>query len=151
MSSQPHRPSRWLPLLGLACFAFTGCFRVEVRSGLPPADPPPRYDYSWRHGYLFGLVTEDSYLELSRVCPQGWAQLEEQGDLLTGLATVLTLGGYAPRRVTIVCADGTVSSQAPLAGYDTPIVPETYPAEYLGAPPPPPPPIQPGPAAPQRD
>jgi hypothetical protein len=100
---------------------------------------------------LFGLVTQQAGLELSRVCPNGWAQLEEQGDLLTGIATIATLGLYAPRRVTVVCADGTVPPRPALEGYDTPLVSETYPAEQLGAPPPPPPPLRPGTAAPQRD
>ncbi len=129
-----------------------GCYRVRVRSGLPPADPPPEYDFRWRHGYLFGLLTEDTDLELSRVCSSGWAELQEQGDLLTGVATVATLGLYAPRRVTVVCAVATVSPEPPLYGYDTQRVTDVaYPAREEGAPPPPPPPLHPEPASPHRD
>jgi hypothetical protein len=128
--------------------ALGGCYRVRVQSGLPPGDTAPNQDFRWYNTFGFGLVQPEGPIDLGELCPTGWAELEEQTDLLTGSVAVATLGLYTPHRVTVVCARPGEDVPA-MFGYD-PIEDHeaTYPATRAGDPPPPPRPQRPAPAQP---
>lgn len=133
----------------LACGAallLSSCYRVHVQSGLPPGDTAPNQDFEWHDAFFFGLVHPYGAIDLSVHCPQGWAEIEEQTDLLTGSASVATFGIYTPHRITVVCA--RPGEQVPaMFGYDTVQSGRaTYPAVTAGDPPPPPLPRRPQPA-----
>lgn len=126
--------------------ALGGCYRVHVQSGLPPGDTAPGQDFRWYNGFLLGLVQPEGPIDLTELCPSGWAELEEQTDLLTGSVSVLSFGVYTPHRVTVICArpGGDVPA---MFGYDAIHDSEgTYPATRAGDPPPPPRPQRPAPA-----
>ncbi len=132
-----------LALLALTALS-SGCYRASLSSGLPPGDAAPDYDFRWKHAFLFGVADNDADLDLFVVCPHGWAEIDEQHDILTATTTLGTLGIYTPRRVTIVCAGPTKSQRPARYGYDLPLTPdEHYPARNPGDPPPPPPPRAP--------
>lgn len=126
-------------LLGL----LPGCYRVRVQSGLPPGETAPGQEDRWYHAFLLGLAEPQGPIQLSELCPGGWAELEEQSDFLTGAVAVGTLGLYTPHRLTIVCA--RPGSHVPaMFGYDSPRAEQTtYPASRAGDPPPPPLPQRP--------
>jgi hypothetical protein len=135
-------------LARLALVALTtlssGCYRASLSSGLPPGDAAPDYDFRWKHAFLFGTADNDEDLDLFVVCPHGWAEIDEQHDILTATTTLGTLGIYTPRRVTIVCVARTKSLRPAQNGYDLPLtLDDAYPARSLGDPPPPPPPRSP--------
>lgn len=135
----------------LACLALllVGCFRVRTQSGLPPGDTAPDQDFRWYHAFLFGLAQPEAPVNLTEHCPQGWAEIEEQTDFLTGAFAIGTLGFYTPHRITIVCARAAGHDVPAMFGYD-PIRDHraTYPATRAGDPPPPLRPQRPLPAAP---
>jgi hypothetical protein len=81
----------------------SGCFRTTVRSGAPPDKVAAGHDQRWHGGYLLGAVEASGPHDLSAACPEGWAQIELETRPLQTLATVLTLGIYAPQSETIVC------------------------------------------------
>lgn len=131
-----------------AALLLSSCYRVHVQSGLPPGDTAPQQDFDWHNAFFFGFVHPGGPIDLSIHCPQGWAEIEEQTDLLTGSVSVATFGIYTPHRITVVCA--RPGSEVPaMFGYDTIHAhPATYPAVTTGDPPPPPLPRRPLPADP---
>lgn len=141
MNGQRSRHLLRVAGLTLAACASVGCYRAHVSSGLPPGDPAGAWDFRWKHAFLFGQADTDENTDLSRVCPSGWAEIDERHDLLTAATTVGTLGMYTPRRVTVVCAGPTRSLRPAQRGYDPPLVEDLgYPSASPGDPPPPPPP-----------
>ncbi len=131
-------------LVAIVATGSSGCYRVHVRSGLPPGEAAEGYDYRWHHGLLWGLVSPGGTYDLARICPAGWAEIDEQSDLLTVGTTAVTLGVYAPHRVTLICARETHTELPPTHGYP-PSSPgrATYPSESAGDLPPPPLPLRP--------
>jgi hypothetical protein len=96
---------RGAPLSSLAlCLLLLGCATTTLRSGEPPGRTAPGFDERWHPGFLFGTVRGAPQYELSRACPQGWAEVRVEADPFTILAGALTLFIYSPSRVTIVCA-----------------------------------------------
>jgi len=58
----------------------------------------------WLNFFIFGIVGEQD-LDVRQFCPDGRvAQVETHGNFGTGIVTVLTIGIYAPRKVTVTCA-----------------------------------------------
>jgi hypothetical protein len=103
-------------LVGLLASA---CFRTTIHSGLPPDGPAPGFDRRWHSGFVFGLVEIDGPYDLQQLCPVGWSELASDMEPLQVAAFVLTLGIYAPQRVTIVCARGSQTG-APVLGHPPP-------------------------------
>ena len=89
--------------LVMSC-ALLGCASTTLRSGEPPGKTAVGFDEKWHAGFLFGTVRGMEPYELSRVCPNGWAEIRVEPDPFTLLAGALTLFIYSPSRVTVVCA-----------------------------------------------
>jgi hypothetical protein len=81
-----------------------GCATSTVRSGEPPGKTAAGLDEKWHAGFLFGTVRGLERFELSRACPNGWAEIRIAPDPFTLLAGAMTLFIYSPSRVTVVCA-----------------------------------------------
>ena len=91
-----------LTIIGV--FTLLGCATTTVRSGEPPGKTATGFDERWHPGFLFGTVRGVERYDLSRACPQGWAEIRIEPDPFTLLAGVVTLFIYSPSRVTVVCA-----------------------------------------------
>ncbi|MEZ4223961.1 MAG: hypothetical protein R3B13_23635 [Polyangiaceae bacterium] len=98
-----------------ASLVLSGCFTTTVRSGQPPAREA-LYD-AWHDGYLAGLIESDGPYDLSRSCPEGWAEITTELQPLQTLVTVVTLMIYSPQSVTIVCAAPGAPRVPPHSGY----------------------------------
>ena len=81
-----------------------GCATTTLRSGEPPGRTAAGFDERWHPGFLFGTVRGVARYDLSRACPQGWAEIRIEPDPFTLLAGAVTLFIYSPSRVTVVCA-----------------------------------------------
>lgn len=88
----------------LAGLVLLGCATTTLRSGEPPGKTATGFDERWHPGFLFGTVRGVERYDLSRACPQGWAEIRIEADPFTVLAGAVTLFIYAPSRVTVVCA-----------------------------------------------
>jgi hypothetical protein len=132
--------------LGIAtCIAATACFSTVVKSGAPPAAAAIEYDEKWHSGLIFGLAELSGPYDLSRICPNGWAEIRTETSFVNGLVQLVTWNIYNPQTVTVRCAAGalppTISGNAPAPALGSPPV--------LGAPSAPPPapaPVAPPPA-----
>jgi hypothetical protein len=83
----------------------TACFETTVRSGLPPADPAPGHHARWHHAFMFGLLEASGPYDLAELCPHGWSEIQTESDPVHGLLLLLSVGIYAPARVTVICAE----------------------------------------------
>jgi Bor protein len=58
----------------------------------------------WLNFFVFGLVGEET-VDVRRFCPDGRvAQVQTHGNFGTGIVSILTIGIYTPRKVTVTCA-----------------------------------------------
>jgi hypothetical protein len=80
------------------------CATTTLRSGEPPGRTAAGFDERWHSGFLFGTMRGVARYDLSRACPQGWAEIRIEPDPFTLLAGTVTLFIYSPSRVTVVCA-----------------------------------------------
>jgi len=88
----------------IAALALTGCWRMTVRNGNQVGPTPIEYDGKWHSGFLWGLVETSGPYDLSKICPQGWAEIHTETPFVQGLVQVLTLQIYNPQGVTVRCA-----------------------------------------------
>jgi hypothetical protein len=65
----------------------------------------------WTSTWIFGLV-EAKPIDVRSDCPGGVALVETQMTFVNGVATVLTLGIWVPRTVTITCAGAAATLPA---------------------------------------
>jgi len=136
-------------MLGFATsVALSGCYTSVVKSGAPAAPPAAEYDEKWHSGLIFGLVELSGPYDLSRICPQGWAEIKTETSFLNGLVQLLTWNIYNPQSVTVRCAGGMVPVGAPGMPPPAPMAPPPPPPGL--APPSPPPPGAPAPPSPPR-
>lgn len=82
-------------VLALAC----GCQTVSYRTGLAPTGQryEARLDY-----YVLGLVGEHE-IDLDLVCPTGQAAWRSRHSAMDVLFSIVTLGIWTPRTVTVEC------------------------------------------------
>jgi hypothetical protein len=130
--------SRPLALL-LGPALLTACYTTTVRSGRL-ADPRPAmvveglqavsFDARIHHGFVYGIVEAGDHYSLEHICPQGWAEVTTERDVITGLLHSVTLGLYSPQTVTIRCAAQSLPGFTPAPLY-------LRPAPVPGLPPPP--------------
>jgi hypothetical protein len=85
----------------LVAIALTGCYRVTVNTGAPPA--PTQIDEPWQMSFAAGLVPP-SEIDTQAACPQGIAQVQTQRSFLNLLATGVTSSIISPMHVTVTCA-----------------------------------------------
>jgi hypothetical protein len=92
--------SRLLPVLAVA-LPLTGCFHIRyTNDGSAMAEPVQR---NWHHNAVFGLVEVSEPENVSRACPDGFAQARSEQSFVAGLLQALTLGIYNPTDVQIYC------------------------------------------------
>ncbi len=92
--------SRLLLVLAVA-LPLTGCFHIRyTNDGPPTAEPMQR---NWHHNVVFGLVEVSEPENVSRACPDGFAQARSDQTFVAGLVQVLTFGIYNPTDVQIYC------------------------------------------------
>jgi hypothetical protein len=96
---------RYLLILGLVTLLLTGCYRVTVNTGAPPA--PVRIDRPWQMSFAAGLVPPPE-IDTRTDCPQGIAQVQTQRSFLNVLATAVTTNIISPMHTTVICASGPV-------------------------------------------
>ncbi|MDF3067672.1 MAG: hypothetical protein K0R38_3273 [Polyangiaceae bacterium] len=88
----------------IAALSCLSCAATTVRSGEAPGRTAAGYEERWHPGFLFGTVPGRDRYDLSRVCPNGWAEIRVEADPFTVFAGAITLFVYSPSRVTVVCA-----------------------------------------------
>lgn len=87
----------------ILALALTGCFRMTVKNASPVGLAPIEYDNKWHHGFILGMVEASGPYDLSKICPQGWAEVHTETPFLQGLVQVFTGIIYNPQGVTIRC------------------------------------------------
>ncbi len=90
----------------------SGCYRVTVVDG---ARAPTRGGdverERWAHFFFFGLVGDEQF-DVRRICGGPAATIRTDGDVLTTVTALLTVGLYTPRHVAIDCAAGASRTDA---------------------------------------
>ncbi len=127
-----------------SALAVSSCYTSVVRSGAPAAQAAIEYDEKWHSGLIYGLAELSGPYDLSKICPNGWAEIKTETSFVNGLVQALTFNIYNPQSVTIRCAAGApppnVSGNAPPLGSLPPGSPP------VSSPPGAPPPVAPTPA-----
>lgn len=93
-----------LAVLTAVVLLTSGCFRQVVQTGRTPSATV--ITRPWTHTYLWGLVPAKP-IDVTTECRSGLATVVTEQSFLNGLATVLTVGIWTPRHVTVTCATGT--------------------------------------------
>jgi hypothetical protein len=96
-----------LTALALAAAASTGCYHAVVETGRPAGGTI--VSRPWTPTFLWGLVAAPE-INVASECPRGIARVDTQMSFVNGLATLVTLGIYTPRTVTVTCASGSASA-----------------------------------------
>ena len=91
--------------VGLAALLTTGCYRVTVVTGAPPA--AQTIDQQWQNSFVYGLVPPP-VVQTAPQCQQGVARVQTERSFLNGLVGGLTFGIYTPMHTTVACATGPV-------------------------------------------
>jgi hypothetical protein len=86
-----------------AALALAGCHAVRYDAGRAPSQR--RYERTI-HFWLWGFKG-DGRVDLDAACPEGVASFKSEATALGWVAQVLTVGFWSPRRVVVVCAEGT--------------------------------------------
>lgn len=86
----------------------TGCYKIDYVGG--PAEPVPAHT-EWHHIGIFGLAEFSAPVQLSAICPQGFARVHNERSFLNGLTTwaLGTVGlnwVYQPYTTTVYCRSG---------------------------------------------
>jgi hypothetical protein len=92
---------------GLLCAVLlvsSACYRQVVQTGRTPAATV--IDRPWTNTWLWGLVPATP-IDVTSQCRSGIATVVTEQSFMNGLVSVLTLGIYTPRHVTITCATGS--------------------------------------------
>jgi hypothetical protein len=97
------RVGRFLTLAAVVLTA-SACYRQVVQTGRTPG--PTVIDKPWTNAFLWGLVAP-APIDVSTQCRTGIATVVTQQSFVNGVASLLTLGLYSPRHVTITCAAGS--------------------------------------------
>lgn len=103
-------PGRLATLAAAAVLA-CGCYRQAVQTGRTPSATV--IHRPWTHTFLWGLVPAEP-IDVTTECRSGIATVVTEQSFLNGVATVLTLGIWTPRDVTIRCATASATRGHPL-------------------------------------
>ena len=98
----------------LGCWSLGGCYTTTLRNGSHAAAPAKiDYDEKWHSGLIYGIVELSGPYDLSKICPNGWAEIKTETSFLNGLVQSVTNGWYNPQSVTVRCASDTEKPAAP--------------------------------------
>jgi hypothetical protein len=92
--------------LVVATALLSGCYRVTVLTGAPPA--PETIDKPWQNSFVYGLVPPPE-IDAKAQCAQGLAAVQTERSFLNGLVGVLTWSIYTPMHTKVTCATGPVA------------------------------------------
>jgi hypothetical protein len=147
MSARPLAARHALTVAASAvtCALLSGCFTSVVKSGAPAAAAPIEYDEKWHSGIIYGIAELSGPYDLSRICPNGWAEIKTETSFVNGLVQALTFSIYNPQTVTVRCAAGPIPAPGPAM---TPAAAGALPAPAAAPPDAIPPPAAPPPAPP---
>jgi hypothetical protein len=82
-----------------------GCYATTIRSGLTPEPKPSiELDERWHHGVVLGIAELSGPYDLTRMCPNGWAEIHTETSFINGFVDAITSGIYNPQTVTVRCA-----------------------------------------------
>jgi hypothetical protein len=82
--------------------ALTGCLQTVVAHAPSGSDAVTR-ESEWAHFFLFGFIGKKS-IDLRDHCgARQVGAVEQSGDAITISVSILTVGIYVPRRLTITC------------------------------------------------
>ncbi len=84
-----------------AILATSACYHQIVNTGQPAGTTTIHKE--WVSTWFWGLVAADP-IDVSKECPSGLAVVETQMSFMNGLGTVVTLGIWSPRDVSVTCA-----------------------------------------------
>ena len=97
--------SRRIGLLVCVGSLCTGCYRVTVVTGAPPA--AQTVDKPWQNSFVYGLVPPPE-VNTKEPCAQGFAVVETERSFLNGLVGALTSSIFTPMHTKVTCAAGPV-------------------------------------------
>jgi len=95
----------------LAITNLTACYKVTYSTNNPSAPGPASEDLY--HNVIFGLVELSDPVPLNQICPNGFAKVHNEMDIVSAAITLglNVIGGlswlYQPRMVQVWCAGGT--------------------------------------------
>jgi hypothetical protein len=92
--------------LGVAALLSSGCYRITVVTGAPPA--AQAVDMPWQKSFVYGLVPPPE-LNTKEQCPQGFAVVLTERSFLNGLVGALTYSIFTPMHAKVTCAAGPVA------------------------------------------
>jgi hypothetical protein len=92
--------------LAVVCLLASACYRQVVQTGRTPGTTVVQKP--WTATWAWGLVAAKP-IDVSQQCRSGIATVETQLSVPNWLATLVTLGIYSPRAVTVTCAQGRAS------------------------------------------
>lgn len=96
-------------MLGLALLLGSGCYKINYVTA--PSAPYPQTT-NWHHIGIFGLVEFSEPVMLDRICPAGFARVENQISFVNGLVSPVALNlvglawAYQPHTVKVYCKSG---------------------------------------------
>ena len=88
-------------LAAAALFTVSGCYRIRYVNPAPP-EALPAWE-GWHHSFFEGILDVSGPVDVSRICPQGFAVVESQTSL-PNLIAVPTRGVWTPQTVKVTCA-----------------------------------------------
>jgi hypothetical protein len=133
---------RRLSSVAFLALALSGCFKMTITSGRPPAETSD-YQDRWRSAVIGNAIEIDKPVALDLICKDtGWAKIEQHESPLNWLADVFLAGFfYQSKTETVHCAAAgsappPPATTAPVPAQPTPTAPTA---------PPPPSPMPPAP------
>jgi hypothetical protein len=92
--------------LAAVCLLASACYHQIVQTGRTPGTTVVQKP--WTATWAWGLVAAQP-IDVSQQCRNGIATVDTQLTVPNWLATLVTLGIYSPRSVTVTCAQGRAS------------------------------------------
>jgi len=92
-----------LVLLAALALGASGCYSTTIKNGKPVGEAPLEGDHRWHHGFVGGTSEASGPYQLSKICPDGWAEIETETSFSNGLLDVVTFGLYNPQTVEVKC------------------------------------------------
>jgi hypothetical protein len=85
------------------CFAVTGCMHYKYTTTAKGGTAAPDVTHA---GFVVGLI-EQAPVEIGKICPGGFAQVESQQTVVDGIIAAITAHIYVPNHVTVTCVEGS--------------------------------------------
>jgi hypothetical protein len=86
----------------VACLALAACHTIRYDTGRAAS---PRKVERTIHFTFWGLGNQPAVVDLDAACPEGAARWRSESTAGDWLLSVVTIGIYAPRTVTIECVE----------------------------------------------